>query len=316
MYEILVNPGAHSGKGVELWKGLEQIFIKHNAKYNVSFTHYFDEDDNIIASLYEEYKAKGEVLNLIVMGGDGTTNGTLQKLPGYDNLRMSVVPIGSGNDLNRDIGEGSKASEAVERILTNPRVKQVDVGNIHCESSAEGSKAVDRRFMVSTGIGFDAAVCEEIMRSSAKNVLNKLGLGKLVYVSVALKQLIGLKSVSGKMQMVDLDKTIDLDKLYFVAGMNHRYEGGGFMFGPEAKNDDGLLEICAVSGVKKPMVLKIIPTAFEGKQFKYDGVDHYRTGHYVIDASAPLWVHTDGEVIAKADHIEVTVDKQALTFVY
>lgn len=316
MYEILVNPGAHSGKGEELWRELEQIFKKHNAQYRVNFTNYFGDDDNVIPDLYEEYMAKGEELHLIVMGGDGTTNGTLQKLPGFANLKLSVIPVGSGNDLTRDIGNGATSAEMVERILTNPKVKQVDVGNIHCESNADGKEPVDRRFIVSTGIGFDAAICEEIMRSSAKNILNKLGLGKLVYVCVALKQLAGLKSVSSEMKLIDLDKTIKLNKLYFVAGMNHRFEGGGFMFGPEAKNDDGLLEICAVSGVKKPMVLKIIPTAYDGKQFLYDGVDHYRTGHYVIDASAPLWVHTDGEVITQADHIEVTVDKQVLTFVY
>lgn len=41
-----------------------------------------------------------------------------------------------------------------------------------------------RLFCVSCGIGYDAAVCEEALHSKMKNVLNKIGLGKLTYLSI------------------------------------------------------------------------------------------------------------------------------------
>ena len=43
-----------------------------------------------------------------------------------------------------------------------------------------------RRFAVSAGIGFDAAVCHEVCVSPWKRILNKLKLGKLSYAVVAL----------------------------------------------------------------------------------------------------------------------------------
>ena len=53
-----------------------------------------------------------------------------------------------------------------------------------------------RFFAVSSGIGFDAAVCEEALTSRFKSTLNKLGLGKLTYLAIALQQLIAAKRVS------------------------------------------------------------------------------------------------------------------------
>ena len=50
-----------------------------------------------------------------------------------------------------------------------------------------------RRFLVSTGIGFDAGICHEALASKIKNTLNRLHLGKLTYVMIALRQLFYLE---------------------------------------------------------------------------------------------------------------------------
>ena len=47
-------------------------------------------------------------------------------------------------------------------------------------------------FAISCGIGFDAGVCHEVSVTPLKKILNRIGLGKLVYLFVALKQLLFL----------------------------------------------------------------------------------------------------------------------------
>lgn len=314
MYEILVNPGARSGKGLGLWEDLETVFKSHKAEYRVNFTNYFGEEDNIIPDLYEEYKEKGEELHLLVMGGDGTINCAINKLPSFDNVKVSVIPLGSGNDLVRDLGFKGSLKDMATKLLENPEERLMDVGLVHCENSTDGEDPVDRRFIVSTGFGYDAAICEEVMRSGAKTFLNKIGLGKLIYLIVALKQLAGSEWIDATLTVND--KIISLKRFLFACGMNHRYEGGGFMFGPEANDNDGLLEVCHVAGISKPKVLQILPTAFKGEHFKFDGVDHNRASSFQITASIPLWVHTDGEVIAKADSVKVDTLEKVLKFVY
>ena len=52
MYEIIVNPGAKSGRGVKLWSKVEPLFIDAGVKYNVHFTERFEEGGSIVQDIY------------------------------------------------------------------------------------------------------------------------------------------------------------------------------------------------------------------------------------------------------------------------
>ncbi len=319
MYEIIVNPGAKSGRGVKLWSKVEPLFIDAGVKYNVHFTERFEEGGSIVQDIYAGYREREEHLHLVIMGGDGTVNGVLQKIDDYRNVALTVVPIGSSNDLARDIGISRDPVEAVRHMLHEPVTMLVDLGHVHCENTLvrAGSMDIpDRRFIVSTGIGYDAAICEEAMSSGIKNFFNRIGLGKLTYLGVALKQLMGAEYITGELTLNNGENIIQLDRLLFLAGMNHKYEGGGFMFGPEANDHDGQLELCAVTKLSKWKILFALPKAYKGRHFGIDGIEHYRVRSYTVRTSKPLWVHADGEVDTKADFISVYAEQEALQLVY
>ena len=168
-----------------------------------------------------------------------------------------------------------------------------------------------RYFGVSCGLGFDAAVCEEILSSKLKKVMNKLGLGKLTYLGIALKQLFAAKKVSCEI-ILDDNQIITLPRFLFVAGMIHQYEGGGFKFCPGADFHDGIMDICLVGNVPKPVILLALPTAFKGKHYLFKGVDKYSARKMTVKTGSPLWVHTDGEVFAKTDSITLSCEKELL----
>ena len=318
MYEVIVNPGARSGRGVKIWEGVEAALKAAGAEYQVHYTKKFTEGGGIVSGLCSKYRDEGRTLHLIVFGGDGTVNGVLQKIDSFENVILTVIPIGSSNDLARGLKLERDPYKAITHMLNDPTDLHVDIGYVHCENelTREGSaSAPDRKFIVSTGIGYDAAVCEEAMNSGIKDFFNKIGLGKLTYLGVALKQLLGMKCTNAELT-IEGEAPIRLENLIFIAGMNHAYEGGGFMFGPEAVNNDGKLELCVASDVPKGRILKIMPKALKGEHFKYDGIDHYRASEYTVKTDAPLWVHSDGEVSTKADYIKVSVAKEALHMIY
>ena len=161
-----------------------------------------------------------------------------------------------------------------------------------------------KRFNVSCGIGFDAAVCEEALHSKMKEFLNRFKMGKLVYLCIALKQLIKAKRVSCDLYL-DENEPIHVKGLLFVACMNHKYEGGGFMFGPDADYQDGFLDLCVVGNIPKPLILLALPTAMKGKHFGFPCIEKYRAREVRIKISESLWVHTDGEVYVKSDDIYI-----------
>ena len=161
-----------------------------------------------------------------------------------------------------------------------------------------------RLFAVSCGIGFDAAVCAEAMHSPIKDTMNRIGLGKLTYLGIALKQLITARKVSCTLTIENAvngkQTAFQLPRFLFVTCMSHRYEGGGFMFCPPATDNDGILDLCCVGNISKVLVLLALPTAFFGKHYFVKGIDAYTATQMSITASAPLWVHTDGEVTRKS----------------
>lgn len=315
MYQVIVNPGARSGKGRRHWEEVKGVLDNKGLQYAVHFTTKAGDAADYAVTLYNEALSKRELLRLIVLGGDGTMNEVMQGLPEFSNLELCCIPVGSSNDLARGIGISFNPKEAMEHILENPSSFSMDLGIVHCSNSTSQIPIPDRRFLVSTGFGYDASICEEANTSTAKKILNRIGLGKLIYLFICLKQLISVKDYKVTLTLAD-GRTIELNKHLLIAGMNNMYEGGGFKFAPDAKNDDGSLDLCVVSGLSKSSVLKILPHAMNGNHFQFDGVDNYITSSYTIESETPLWVHTDGEAIYQADFIKVECHKNAIKMVY
>lgn len=319
MYQIIVNPGARSGRGKRNWEKIKKVLDTREIRYAVHFTGKAGDASEYASTLYNEALQKEEVLQLIVLGGDGTMNEVMQGLPSFDNLELSCIPVGSSNDLARALGISFNPEEAIGHILNSPTSFSMDVGIIHCENRSQAdspAKLPDKRFVVSTGFGYDAAICAEANASVAKRLLNRLGLGKLIYLIICLKQLASVSNYAVDITLDDTDKTLHLDNLLFVAGMNNKYEGGGFKFTPDALNNDGLIDLCVVGGISKPRVLKILPYAMKGEHLAFDGVDAYRAASYTIKSAQPLWVHTDGEADFMADYIKVTCKNNAIKIIY
>lgn len=312
MYHIIINPASRSGKGLKLWKDIVEPALH---KEEIAYRSYFSEKSGDVARLAKEISTElekelsHEQQMLIILGGDGTVNEALQGLTDPSKIVLGYIPTGSSNDLARDLKIPKDPVKALDRILHSGSVHTMDMSTI---TYSDGET---RRFAVSCGIGFDAAVCEESMHSKIKAFCNKIGLGKLTYLGIALKQLVTARKVSCDIKLDD-EAPIHIHQLLLVACMNHRFQGGGFMFCPDADDNDGIMNLCVVGDVSKPVVLLALPTAFKGKHYMFKGVNPYRAARIHVSVSQPLWVHTDGEVTRKADGFTVECSKDALHIIY
>lgn len=312
MYYIIINPASRSGKGQKIWKQLVPVLERKSIVYQAYFTKGVGDAGVYTAAITAD--TKGETVRIIVLGGDGTVNEVLQGIRDFAHTIIAYIPTGSSNDLARDLGMTRKPAEALLHILEHPTVALMDIGKLTYESCESSLPQKVRYFNVGAGIGFDAAVCEESLHSSIKHVLNRIGLGKLTYLGIALKQLAAAKSVSCDI-LIDNEKTVHFSRFLLITLMIHRYEGGGFKFCPDASYTDGLLDICAAGPMSKLKLLCILPTAFFGKHLAFQNVFSCRAQSVRIQTSAPLWVQTDGEVETRADCICVTCLKEKLQFI-
>lgn len=308
MYHIIINPASRSGRGLRIWKNqIEPALKKEQTPYQSYLSEQAGEVEKIARKI-EALQKDEQPLKVIVLGGDGTMNEVLQGIENPSHLLLGYIPTGSSNDLARDLKIPKDPVEALHLILHTGKPTPMDLGSVVC-----CDKTV-RRFLVSCGIGYDAAICEETNRSVLKNVLNRLGLGKLTYVGIALKQLIAAGKTSCRLTF-DHDTSVTIDRMLFTCCMVHRFEGGGFMFAPDADAHDGVLNLCAVGDIPKFLILTALPTALYGKHYLFPGVTPYRARHILIEADRPLWVHTDGEVKRKETTITVSCQKDAFSMI-
>lgn len=307
MYHIIINPASRSGKGLKIWKDQVEPALRRGG---TAYRPYFSEKAGDVSKIAGEILAHADItpVSLIVLGGDGTVNEALQGIHDTSKVILGYIPTGSSNDLARDLNIPTDPTAALDLILHSGTVDSMDLGTV---TYADGRK---RRFAVSCGIGYDAAVCEEALRSKAKKVLNKIGLGKLTYLSIALKQLFATKAISGRL-ILDDGAPVEIGSILFTACMLHRFEGGGFMFSPDADATDGILNLCAVGDISKALILFALPTAFKGRHYRFNGITPYQAKKVFIEVSSPLWVHTDGEVTQKSRSITVTCEQNALRII-
>ena len=292
-----------------------------------------------------------EPVNLIVAGGDGTFNEVINGIDNYNNVRLALLPVGSGNDLARGLDLPKNPSVLIRRIAAGKIRRRLDLGAVHFhtvsdirsrkltgdsvasdpENGAASGSGTDsgipaaasgstdsipaagltHRFVISSGIGFDAAVCEEALSSNIKNTLNRFHAGKLSYGTIALRQILFAPKTACDI-LLDDGRSLHLDKMLFSAVMNCAYEGGGYRFAPDADPADGYMTLVAVGDIPVPKAILSFPAAHAGKYFNIKGVHHFTIKSAEIRTEKPLWVHTDGEVSYQSDHISVKCLPQRL----
>lgn len=315
MYHFIVNPASRSGQGAKYWSKVETYLKEHGITYQAHISSKCGEVATLMQSLTESLDDASEKIEIIILGGDGTVNEALQGIKCFDKITLGYIPTGSSNDLARDLGISKYPLKALEHILQNPIIHAMDMGIVeYKDAMTKDSDTQSRRFAVSCSIGYDAAICEEVMRSRLKQILNRIGLGKLVYLLIALKQLIRARSIDAKLLLPD-GTEIAVRKLLFLAGMHHRYEGGGFMFAPAAMDNDGILDICCASNATKLKVLRVLPTAYKGNHLRFPELNDYHIPSYEVKTDEPMWLHTDGESLVMTDSIKVSCEKEILNFI-
>lgn len=305
-YHVIINPASRSGGGNSVWQTLEAVLKEQQASYTAHFT---EKQGDAAAFAEELTKSAADRVTLLVMGGDGTLNEVLQGIADFSRTDFFYLPLGSGNDFARDYPQKGTAQARLLNLLKNPTPYLVDIG-IADYVTADGTKKT-RRFAVSSGIGYDAAVCAQVEASAWKPFFNNLGLGKLIYLFEALKMLFQIPRCAIEVCLAG-GQIVRQSSFFLCAGMNQRHEGGGFRFAPGADASDGLLDLCLVEQLPILKLLRVLPTAFKGRHVKYKEVHMYRAGYIRIRTRKPMDIHCDGEVMGKGREVVLTCNRQAL----
>ncbi len=303
MYYFIVNPVSQSGKGLKIWEYTEAILKERNIEYEVFILEGPGEAEKIAYFL----SVNKTPCTIVIVGGDGTINEFLGGLTTYQGITFGYLPTGSGNDFARGMHLPTNPREALELILEPSKYRNINIG-----VTSSGSRK--KYFAVSSGFGYDAAVCYLTDHSSLKSILNKVHLGKLVYLMNALRMIMSMNP--GPMRvLLDDNQLLTFQKVYFAAAFNTKYEGGGFMFCPKASPVDNYLDLIVVDGFSKPTALLVLFSALKGKHVRFKGIHIYRCKRAVLQTEEDTCVHIDGEHFGFCRKVAFDLEKEKLKMI-
>lgn len=281
---LILNPAAGKNRGSKAiekavpW--LEKQGIQCEVQASESHGHAIQLAQEFDPSTYD---------GVVAVGGDGTLfeilNGLLKKHGTFD-LPIGQIPVGTGNSFIKDLDIHS-IEDAVEKIAGG-KTRKVDVGFF---KYTEG----EHYFINLLGTGFVANVAHRAGKYKA--------LGPLSYVIGVFEEVVRLKPVP-------LEITID-GKAYqreyiFAEICNSTKTGGNMIMAPDAKIDDGLLDIILLNNIAKFDLLKIFPLIFKGTHVQDTHVETFKGRHIKIATATPQRLTPDGEVFGTTP-IEVSI---------
>lgn len=315
-FHVLINPAAAGGRTLKVFRRIEPMLRKGGHEYDVLFSTRETGLDAICRQLTEY---TDEDVNLLILGGDGSMHDAVCGIMDFDHTRVGFLPCGSGNDQIRDMNIGRDPVMVLSRFLEGKVRRKADIGEAvflrTCDRIDPVSGKIDHtvsetpfssRFNVSAGIGFDADVCRGVAVSRLKPLFSRLHIGRLIYLWTALGFIV--RNARADLSVSDESGSYTVHDAMFLAAMNHQYEGGGFRFCPDADAADGKLDLCIARRMTPLRFCRIFIHAFSGRHVRY--TEYIRTGRtdcIRIAAERPLWVHLDGEVMCRADLLELRI---------
>jgi len=172
---------------------------------------------------------------VLAAGGDGTVRAVAEALRG-SGVAMAVVPVGTGNLLARNLELPTGNIRDSIEIAFNGQDRPLDLGMVEIVRSNDDHE--EHAFLVMAGLGLDAKMIKNTSTQLKKAV------GWLAYVD-------GIARSIPELQPVQLRYSVDgapnrsLTAHTVIIG-NCGALPGGLLLMPEAKPDDGILDMAAL----------------------------------------------------------------------
>ena len=225
----------------------------------------------------------GRELRAYACGGDGTLNEVVAGAADYENLAVTCMPMGSGNDFIKQF-PNARAFYQPENFLqvTEKRLDLMDAG---------GCIAVNV-----CSVGFDARIGTQIDRYRRLPLLSG---PRAYWASVVVNLIRGVV----KPCRVELPELPPVDERMTLACVcNGSWYGGSFHPVPEADSTDGLLDVLLVKKVSRLTVARVIAAYQKGQYASYpELISHYRVPWIRIITPEPEPVNLDGELVRSKD---------------
>lgn len=282
---VILNPNAAGGRGSKVRPRLESALSATGRPFRLHLT----QAPGHARTVAREVAVSGDEGPLLVVGGDGTVhevaNGLLESREALG-FPLAVLPVGTGNDFHRMV-RCSRRMEQVLELLNSGRPRRFDVGFARWEGG-------DAYFVNLLGVGVDVEV---LRRRSQFRYLS----GLPQYLAALLAALLRFRPMELDLELDGGTAALEsLRKSTLMAAVTvGPTVGGGFCLSPEARPDDGLLDLFVVEPLGPLEVVRYLPRVLRGTHGREPTI-HLRTLRTLRIVSVdrqPFAFELDGELL-------------------
>ena len=299
----IINPAAGGHSIYREWPRLS----KRLADAGLVFDHVYSEGVGHAAELAMA-AANQDYHYIVAVGGDGTVNevvnGILNTTGSY-NMTLGIVSAGTTCSFARSVGIPLDPVSSCS-LLTSQNRLSIDVGIV--EYKSEG-KDLRRFFVNEADVGFGAALIE-----ASKHMPNYFG-RKINYLPRAFGGVGSLfRHQNERIALRVEGEAEDTCVCAMVVIANGSYFGGGMYVAPDAKPDDGLLDMIIFGDMGKSEMMKIWQMTYNGRHVSHHKVRSRKIKSVAIQCAEKVLVEADGELLGEGP-VSFSVLPSALSIV-
>ena len=214
---------------------------------------------------------------VIAAGGDGTIYEVVNGLADQEHRpELGIFPVGTTNDLSRALGISRQWEDYCDLVLRGES-RPIDLG-----------RANDRYFINIAGGGSLTELTYEVP-SRLKTMI-----GQLAYYFKGIEKMVNLTPMQLKID-ADGQEPIEGEFMIFLIG-NTNSVGGFERLMPDAKIDDGLLDVIALKKCNLAELIRVVSMAQRGDHFNDPKVMYFRTKRLEVTSPNDVLMNLDGEL--------------------
>ena len=296
---VIVNRGARGADGAP-WIRIADTLRGHGLAPTFHFPRSPDE-----AAWIARHVARARPAAIVAAGGDGTINTLVNAVAGID-VPLAILPLGTANDLARELGIPLDAEAAARRMLDGGE-RRIDLLRVN-----------GRALCTVGGLGLPAscALAVERLRKRGRTVGRALALlGASVYPLVAAASILVRRGEPRRVRITYRDPAGTEQCLetaahgVFVA--NQRALGAGLALPTGSTNADGIFELCLVRAVPRLHLLEALACLRLGRPTPPDVFTVCAATRARIECDSEEAFFGDGDRLVHGRHFDVRIRPRA-----
>jgi len=290
-YVFIINPKAGDGKFVEnIESKILACFSKNNHQYEIHKTVNKGDANKCVKTLCKT----GEEITFVSCGGDGTIHEIINSMIAYDNAKLAIMPLGSGNDFVRNFENTEKFMD-IDAIIKG-KTEKIDLLKVNGE------------YVATVGnVGYDADVAFNMTKFKRCPLLTGRGRYNISLIYSLIHK------IGKELTYTFDDGTVMVHNLLLGVVANGQTYGSGYKCAPYASINDGILDVCLMKKMTRIQIVQMINSYKNGNHLDDKKLSNYmiykKCKNVRLTSEKDIHLCVDGELMEGNDFYFECIEK-------